>query len=302
MVPRPVQERPGHDRRPTSATAGAARRSARSRSPSTFEGGWLDPSMTSTYPDIKYAWARDADGLVGQPGHDLVHGQLLDRRRLGQQGPGVRPADLPDRPGRHGQVDRGRRRPPVPQGRARRRPARTSSPRAARTPGRARASCPATSTSRRRSRTPSPPRSRPRPTTPAPVVDGDQGGHRRRRSASRPSVARGRGRRHGRPGSAAPGGRRHGRARPADAARSTRAPLGGARRLRADRRADAPVPGPQHRRDLLRRSSSACGSWNVRAGRVDFLGLDNYEDAARPTRSSIGRSRTRSTTPSSGCR
>ena len=27
-----------------------------------FEGGWLDPYMKTTYPDTKYAWARDAEG------------------------------------------------------------------------------------------------------------------------------------------------------------------------------------------------------------------------------------------------
>ena len=54
-----------------------------------FEGGWLDPAMTSTYPDVKYAWARDADGLVRQPGDDLLHRQLLDRRRRREQGPGL---------------------------------------------------------------------------------------------------------------------------------------------------------------------------------------------------------------------
>ncbi len=39
----------------------------------TFEGGWLDPAMTSTYPDVKYALGRHADRLIGQPGDDLVH-------------------------------------------------------------------------------------------------------------------------------------------------------------------------------------------------------------------------------------
>lgn len=33
----------------------------------TFEGGWLDPSMTSTYPDVKYAWAPFPTGSSGSP-------------------------------------------------------------------------------------------------------------------------------------------------------------------------------------------------------------------------------------------
>ena len=32
-----------------------------------FEGGWLDPAMTSTYPDTQYAWAPMPTGSSGQP-------------------------------------------------------------------------------------------------------------------------------------------------------------------------------------------------------------------------------------------
>ncbi len=32
-----------------------------------FEGGWLDPFMTSTYPDVKYAWAEMPTGTSGSP-------------------------------------------------------------------------------------------------------------------------------------------------------------------------------------------------------------------------------------------
>jgi multiple sugar transport system substrate-binding protein len=32
-----------------------------------FEGGWLDPAMTSTYPDVKYQWAVMPTGSSGQP-------------------------------------------------------------------------------------------------------------------------------------------------------------------------------------------------------------------------------------------
>jgi len=32
-----------------------------------FEGGWLDPSMTGTYPKVKYAWAEMPVGSSGKP-------------------------------------------------------------------------------------------------------------------------------------------------------------------------------------------------------------------------------------------
>jgi multiple sugar transport system substrate-binding protein len=33
----------------------------------TFEGGWLDPFMTSTYPDVKYTWNEMPTGSSGKP-------------------------------------------------------------------------------------------------------------------------------------------------------------------------------------------------------------------------------------------
>jgi multiple sugar transport system substrate-binding protein len=33
----------------------------------TFEGGWLDPSMSSTYPAVKYAWGQVPTGSSGSP-------------------------------------------------------------------------------------------------------------------------------------------------------------------------------------------------------------------------------------------
>ncbi|HEX5823544.1 MAG TPA: sugar ABC transporter substrate-binding protein [Candidatus Limnocylindrales bacterium] len=33
----------------------------------TFEGGWLDPSMSSTYPTVKYAWGQVPTGSSGSP-------------------------------------------------------------------------------------------------------------------------------------------------------------------------------------------------------------------------------------------
>jgi multiple sugar transport system substrate-binding protein len=32
-----------------------------------FEGGWLDPAMAGTYPDVKYAWAEMPTGSSGSP-------------------------------------------------------------------------------------------------------------------------------------------------------------------------------------------------------------------------------------------
>ena len=193
----------------------------------TFEGGWLDPFMTSTYPDVEVRLGRDADRFVGQPGDDLVHGQLLDRRRLDEQGPGLRAAHLPRRRRRHGQVDRRRRCAAVSQGRAdpgrqgragrgqRLRPtglglhARLRG-RPEGVPGRLHRPGPGQDLRRR------PGRGR------------DQGGHRRRRSASnRPSSARRGPVRLAGPASADPGG-------PGMAASDGRQP--GLRRERVDRR------------------------------------------------------------------
>jgi multiple sugar transport system substrate-binding protein len=33
----------------------------------TFEGGWLDPAMTSGFPDVKYAWGQMPTGTSGSP-------------------------------------------------------------------------------------------------------------------------------------------------------------------------------------------------------------------------------------------
>ena len=33
----------------------------------TFEGGWLDPAMTTDHPDVKYAWAQMPTGSSGSP-------------------------------------------------------------------------------------------------------------------------------------------------------------------------------------------------------------------------------------------
>ena len=119
----------------------------------TFEGGWLDPAMSSTYPDVKYAWAPMPTGSSGSPvtisytvsysigadSKDKDQGWVLLSYLTGKR--------------RHDQVDRGRRRPAVAQGRPDARRARRSWLTARPTPSPDRASCPATTTSRRRSRT-----------------------------------------------------------------------------------------------------------------------------------------------------
>ena len=61
-----------------------------------FEGGWLDPYMATTYPDTTYAWAPMPQGA--EQATLGLHGQLLDRRRFGQQGRRLGPAPVPHRP------------------------------------------------------------------------------------------------------------------------------------------------------------------------------------------------------------
>ena len=131
----------------------------------TFEGGWLDPAMSRTYPDVKYTWAAMPTGSSGSPVTISYTVELLDGRRLEEQGPGL--ALLSYLTGVDGMTKwtaggvalPSRKDVPIPG-------ARTSSSRRLPTPSRARASCRATTTSRRRSRTSSPTRSRRRPSTP----------------------------------------------------------------------------------------------------------------------------------------
>ena len=131
-----------------------------------FEGGWLDPYMQSTFPDIKYAWAPMPIGTLGSPVTISFTAELFHRGRLAEQGPGVRAADLPDGPRGHDQVDRGRRGAAVAVRRADPGRQGCSDHRELVCPSQAPASCPATPTSRRRSRPRSPTRSRTRRSTP----------------------------------------------------------------------------------------------------------------------------------------
>ena len=57
-----------------------------------FEGGWLDPFMSSTYPKVTYAWAPMPVGSTGKPVTISYTVSLLDGRGLGQQGLRLRPA------------------------------------------------------------------------------------------------------------------------------------------------------------------------------------------------------------------
>ena len=81
-----------------------------------FEGGWLDPYMKTSYPDVKYAWAEMPMGTEKATlGFTVSYSIGVD---FGEQGRRVGAPDLPDRQGRHDDLDRGWRRQSVPQGRA----------------------------------------------------------------------------------------------------------------------------------------------------------------------------------------
>ena len=54
-----------------------------------FEGGWVDPYMGETFPDVKYDWAQVPTGSSGSPVTISFTVSLLDRRRLEEQGPGL---------------------------------------------------------------------------------------------------------------------------------------------------------------------------------------------------------------------
>ena len=70
-----------------------------------LRGRLARPGDDRHLPRRQVRMGGDAGRLLGEPRDDRVHGQLFDRRRLGQQGPGIRVADLPRRGGRHDQVD-----------------------------------------------------------------------------------------------------------------------------------------------------------------------------------------------------
>ena len=65
--------------------------------------------MTSTYPERHYAWAPMPTGSTGQPVTISFTVSYSIGADAAEQGPGVRAADLPDRPGRHAGLDPGRR-------------------------------------------------------------------------------------------------------------------------------------------------------------------------------------------------
>ena len=82
-----------------------------------FEGGWLDPAMTSTYPTVKYAWAPVPTGSSGKP----VTISFTVSYSIGAdaKNPDQAFALLTYLTGARGHagLDRGRRGPSVPQGR-----------------------------------------------------------------------------------------------------------------------------------------------------------------------------------------
>ena len=199
----------------------------------TFEGGWLDPAMTSTYPDVKYAWAAMPTGSSGSPVTISYTVSYSIGRRLEEQGPGLGPAVLPDRQGRMTKWTEGgvalpsRKDVPTPAGKD---VLATAAP----TPSPVPASCPATTTSRRRSRTRSPTRSRRRRSTPA----------RSWRRPRRPSTRHSPSSRHG------PDAR--------VIQRATADRIGGGRRRASDRRRPRPHAGRAARRLSPATCSSPC--------------------------------------------
>ena len=133
-----------------------------------FEGGWLDPAMTSTYPDVKYAWAAMPTGSSGSPvtiSYTVSYSIGADSKNKDQGW-----VLLSYLTGVDGMTKwtAGRRRPAVAQGRPDAGGQGRPRVRGAPMPSPARASCPATTTSRRRSRTRSPTRSRRRRSTRVP--------------------------------------------------------------------------------------------------------------------------------------
>ena len=131
----------------------------------TFEGGWLDPAMSSTYPDVKYTWGVMPTGSSGSPvtiSYTVSYSIGADSKNKDQGWTLL--SYLTGVEGMTKWTEGGvalpsRKDVPVPKGKdvlARKLP----------TPSPGRASCRATTTSRRRSRTSSPTRSRRRPSTP----------------------------------------------------------------------------------------------------------------------------------------
>ena len=67
----------------------------------TFEGGWLDPAMTSTYPDITMRGRRCRRARPVLPVTISFTASYSIGADCPEPGPGVRAADLPHRCGRH---------------------------------------------------------------------------------------------------------------------------------------------------------------------------------------------------------
>ena len=68
-----------------------------------FEGNWVIPYMTDTFPNVPYTTSMMTRGK--QEGQPRLHGLLLDGPRLEEQGSGVAAAPLPRRAAGHEDVD-----------------------------------------------------------------------------------------------------------------------------------------------------------------------------------------------------
>ena len=131
-----------------------------------FEGGWLDPYMTSTYPTVKYAWAEMPAGTSGSPVTiSFTVSYSIGADSMNKDQAFVLLSYLAGKDGMTKWTEGGvalpsRKDVPTPAGKD-----ILAKGSAYAKPGSG--SCLATSTSRRRSRTRSPTRSRTRPMTPA---------------------------------------------------------------------------------------------------------------------------------------
>ena len=81
-----------------------------------FEGGWVDPYMGETFPDVKYEWAQVPTGSSGKPVTISFTVSYSIGADFEEQGPGLGAPVVPRRQGRNDDLDRGWRGPAVAQG------------------------------------------------------------------------------------------------------------------------------------------------------------------------------------------
>ena len=80
----------------------------------TFEGGWLDPAMSSTYPDVADAWAPVPTGSSGEPVTISYTASYSIGADAARPRPGFRALDVPHGCRWHDLVDGRWRRIAVP--------------------------------------------------------------------------------------------------------------------------------------------------------------------------------------------